>query len=254
MFVATMSHEIRTPLTTILGTAELLGGTDLDAHQTRLLDMLRRSGGNLRRLVEDLLDFSRLTTGQGAVERGEFDLPALVAELVENHAPRAQRCGVALVAEVDRDLPRLVKGDRRRVLQVLTVLVDNALKFTHAGHVVVSASPDRPGVVRLAVADTGIGIAPEDQGCVFDSFVQVDGSATRRYEGTGLGLAIGKELTELMGGTLTLRSELAVGSTFTVLLPLPAVREAAVASAQAGRASSASTREARSLGENGLVM
>ena len=228
MFLANMSHEIRTPLTTVLATGELLAETPLDDTQATLLAKMDRSGAQLLGLVENLLDFSRMESGHATLHEGELDLRAVVAEVAEAHLPRARCRGTTLDRVVDPRVPALVTGDRARVAQVLGILVDNAVKFTTAGRVEVAvrALGDDAGTVELAVSDTGIGIAAEHHATIFDAFVQVDGSTTRRYEGTGLGLAICKQLTELMGGTVTVAGEPGVGSTFTVRLPLPAAAAA----------------------------
>jgi signal transduction histidine kinase len=226
MFLANMSHEIRTPLTTVLATGELLSDTPLNALQLKLLERMNRNGGQLLSLVEGLLEFSRIEAGRAVLHHADFDLHALVNDLVEAQLLRAGEKGVTLDLEMDPRVPRTVIGDRTRVCLVLTSLVDNALKFTTDGRVHLSVGPvngdgEAPDCgVQFTVADTGIGISEEDQASIFDSFRQVDGSATRHYEGTGLGLAIGKSLTDLMGGTIAVQSELGVGSTFTVRLPL----------------------------------
>ena len=227
MFLANMSHEIRTPLTTVLASGEILSDTPLNDLQLKLLERMNRNGGQLLSLVEALLDFSRIEAGHAVLEQADFDLHALVNDIVEAQLLRAGEKGVALDWEVDPRVPQTVTGDRTRVCQILTNLVDNALKFTTDGRVHLNVSPvDGDGEVpdcgvQFTVSDTGIGIGDEDQASIFDSFRQVDGSATRHYEGTGLGLAIGKSLTDLMGGTIAVQSELGVGSTFTVRLPLP---------------------------------
>jgi signal transduction histidine kinase len=226
MFLANMSHEIRTPLTTVLATSELLGDTPLNDLQLQLLERMSRNGGQLLSLVEALLDFSRIEAGRAVLNPADFDLHALVNDIVEAQLLRAGEKGVTLDWEVDPRVPRTVIGDRTRVCQVLTNLVDNALKFTRDGQVHVHVGPVDDGSevpdrgVQFTVADTGIGISQEDQTSIFESFSQVDGRVTRHYEGTGLGLAIGKALTELMNGTIAVHSELGMGSTFTVRLPL----------------------------------
>ena len=226
MFLANMSHELRTPLTTVLVAGGLLGETTLDDTQRMLLGKVHRSGSQLQTLVEGLLDLSRIEAGRAVLQKVDFDLHALLAELVDVHRPRAQAKGIGFAAEIDPQLPQHLVGDEKRVFQVLSNLLENAAKFTEAGQVRLSArradSSGAPGTcaVQFSVTDTGIGIPEEEQESIFESFRQVDGSATRYYQGTGLGLAICKELTELMGGTITVLSDLGVGSTFTVRLPL----------------------------------
>ncbi len=224
MFLANMSHEIRTPLTTVLAAGELLNETLLDESQAKLLSRMHRSGGLLLSLVESLLDFSRIDAGHATLQHAEFDLHVMVADVADAHEPHAQLQGVTFGHVLHPRVPRLVVGDRMRIIQVLTNLVGNALKFTGEGgrvwlDVRVADDDSGPGV-RFSVSDTGIGIDGAHQASIFAAFNQVDGSVTRRYEGTGLGLAICKQLTELMGGVITVDGELGVGSTFEVRLPL----------------------------------
>ncbi len=228
LFLANMSHEIRTPLTTVLATAEILEDTPLDEVQLQLLEKMNRQGELLKSLVEGLLDFSRIEAGQLSVVSTSFDLHAMVADAADVYALRAPQTGSRFQCNLDPRVPRTVVGDPGRLFQVLTNLLDNALKFTHQGQVglIVRAATVGDGGegVDFVVTDTGIGIPGQDQASIFEVFSQVDGSATRRYEGTGLGLAICKQLTELMGGTISVESELGVGSSFTVTLPLAAAR------------------------------
>ncbi len=222
LFLANMSHEIRTPLTTVLASVEILHDTDLDALQRTLLERMLRCGGALKELVETILDFSRIEAGQVELAVTTFDLHALVAEVADVYGSRAGRSGNRFRCDVTPNVPRTVLGDRGRLRQVLTNLLDNALKFTHEGQIglMVSGSATAAGTVEFVVSDTGIGIAPGDQAKIFGVFSQVDASATRNYEGTGLGLAICLQLTELMNGAITVDSEEDRGSTFTVRLPM----------------------------------
>jgi signal transduction histidine kinase len=227
IFMANMSHEIRTPLTTVLVATQLLKETPVDPMQLNLLGKMHRSGERLQALVEGVLDFSRIEAGRLSLHPVEFDLPALVADVVDVHVSAARRQEIRFEWDVDPGVPQTVLGDRTKVFQVLNNLVENAMKFSAHGRVRLEVCAPSPGSdmtstgVQFAVSDTGIGIREEDQTLVFESFTQVDGSSSRRYEGTGLGLAICKQLTELMGGTITLSSTLGEGSTFTVRLPLP---------------------------------
>jgi signal transduction histidine kinase len=227
MFMANMSHELRTPLTSVLVASELLKSTPLDDLQVNLLGKVHRSGERLQSLVEGLLDFSRIEAGRAVLHPAEFDLYALVADIADAHLPKARAQEILLEWEIDPRVPHTVVGDRTKVFQVLSNLVENAVKFSANGRVALEVGPadadsEWPsGCVEFSVSDTGIGIHEKDQASVFLSFTQVDGSASRRYAGTGLGLAICKELTELMGGTISLHSRLGEGSTFTVWLPLP---------------------------------
>lgn len=222
MFLANMSHEIRTPMTTVLAAAEILEDTPLDELQLELLAKMKRSGHLLMSLVEGVLDFSRVEAGQVELQTVQFDLHVLVAEAVDVYAPRARQAGVRFEWLLDPGVPQLVTGDPTRLQQIVINLLDNALKFTPHGRVSLVVRPaegDDEGV-ELIVDDTGIGIRQEEQASVFESFKQVDGSTTRRYGGSGLGLAICKELTELMGGSITVQSQLGSGSTFVVRIPL----------------------------------
>ena len=223
MFLANMSHEIRTPLTTVLASAELLEDAPLNETQTKLLGRMNRSGEMLLALVENVLDFSRIEAGHATLHQSVFDLRAMVADIVDAQLPHAEQRGITLDWHVEPQVAHTVVGDRTRVVQVLNNLVTNALKFTADGRVQLDVrSPGDGGAdgVQFSVSDTGIGIDLKDQEAIFDVFSQADGSVTRRYDGTGLGLAICKQLTELMGGTITVAGQLGVGSTFTVRLPL----------------------------------
>ena len=227
MFLANMSHEFRTPLTTLLVSAELMKTAPLNDLQQDLVGRMNRNGERLRSLVDGLLDFARIEAGQTVLDSAEFDLHVLVSEVLDAHVARSGRQAVRVASQVDPNVPRTVIGDRDRLFQVLNNLVDNALKFTEEGWVELRVRPVEGStggagpLMAFSVADTGIGIRPEDLTSVFESFSQVDSTATRRYQGAGLGLAICKELTELMGGTLAVSSEPGVGSTFTMTIPLP---------------------------------
>jgi signal transduction histidine kinase len=237
MFLATMSHEIRTPLTMVLGAGEMLEETPLDELQSDLVRRMRRSGGLLRTLVDGILDFSRIEAGEVDLCVAPFDVRDLAADLVDVYLPRAAASDIGFECVLDPGVPRTVVGDRDRLLQVLSNLLDNAFKFTHAGQVrlevrpCASGAPGPSGHLEILVADTGIGIPDAELAAVFESFRQVDGSTTRRYGGTGLGLAICRQLTELMGGSLSVTSEPGAGSVFLVRLPV-ARSEAALTDAQ----------------------
>ncbi len=228
MFLANMSHEIRTPLTTVLATAEILEDTSLDEVQLNLLAKMHRSGDLLKMLVEGILDFSRIEAGQLELASRPFDLHTMVDDAADVYELQAIQGGIRFQWHLDPSVPRMVLGDPGRLFQVLANLLDNALKFTHQGHVGLVVRPAKSNdegegagrVVEFIVDDTGIGIREEDQESLFDSFSQVDGSMTRSYGGSGLGLAICKELTELMGGTITVHSQFGAGSTFVIRIPL----------------------------------
>ncbi|MBS41706.1 MAG: hypothetical protein CMH83_00765 [Nocardioides sp.] len=224
-FLATISHEIRTPLTSLLAGAELLGESELDDDQRRLLALMDRSGARLLRLVDDLLDFTRLEGGRATLADDPFDLREVVEEAVGLARDWAAAKDLTLDAAVTDDVPPVVVGDGTRICQVLVNLLSNAVKFTDEGGVRVTvdvARELRPAgrrvVVSLTVTDTGIGMSDEEQTGIFEVFTQVRPSA--RGGGTGLGLAVCRELVQVMGGRIEVRSDVGAGSVFTCLLPL----------------------------------
>jgi PAS domain S-box-containing protein len=231
-FLATMSHELRTPLNSIIGfTGIILQGLagPLNPEQAKQLGMVRGSARHLLELINDVLDISKIEAGQLVVRAEAFDLPASLARVTASVKPLADKKGLELVTIVAPELHEMI-NDRRRVEQVLLNLLNNAIKFTEHGRVTLTAeyladyrrSPDDlPGpAVRLLVTDTGIGIQPEDLPKLFHPFHQIDSGLTRSHEGTGLGLAICRRLVVLMSGAISVASEWAHGSVFTVTLPL----------------------------------
>ena len=222
-FVAVMSHEIRTPLNSIIGLSTLLRETARSAEQKDLTDVLSRSAENLARLIDDILDFSRIEAGRLTLEVRHFQVRTVVDNAMKMVAFRAREKGLRL----DRELVRLPEGellgDPGRLEQILVNLIGNGVKFTERGLVHVRVSVIRQtkseAYLRFRIADTGIGIPEEFLERIFESFTQADGSTTRRYGGTGLGLAICKRLTRLMGGSLRAESIAGEGSVFTLDLP-----------------------------------
>jgi PAS domain S-box-containing protein len=229
-FLATMSHELRTPLNGIIGMTEVLLRSELSSAQQRQAGLVKTSGDILLRLINDILDYSKIEAGKLKLDIAEFDLRNCIDCIGDLMGPQAEQKGLELTVGVSPAVPSAIRGDAGRLQQVLNNLVSNAIKFTEQGHVTVRASVDDETAstvgLRISVTDTGIGIPAEKQDVLFQSFSQVDASHSRRFGGTGLGLAISKQLVEMMDGEIGAISELDRGSTFWFTLTLEKDRNA----------------------------
>ena len=230
-FLANMSHELRTPLNSILILSDQLrqnGTGNLNDKQVRHADIIHRAGHELLQLINDVLDLAKIESGRMQLKLEPLNLRELLNELESSLRPMAEQNGLALTMSVDANVPLVLSSDRARLQQVLSNLLTNALKFTEKGQVelIVSYPPVEDGagqVLKLQVRDSGIGIAKDQHDRIFQAFQQIDGSISRHYGGTGLGLAITRQLVEVLGGQVTVDSELGQGATFTVVLPAATV-------------------------------
>ncbi len=223
-FLASMSHEIRTPLNAITGMADLLSDTHLNQDQRKYVQIFQLAGENLLEIINDILDLSKIESGQIELENIEFDLHELVENTCEIMAIRAHKKRLELNCHIAGDVPAVVAGDSVRLRQVLINLIGNAIKFTEQGEIAVKVAHDpndtNTGALLFSVSDTGIGIPAGKLQTIFDRFTQADSSTTRKYGGTGLGLTISKNLVELMGGHIRVESAVGQGSVFSFTVKL----------------------------------
>jgi EAL domain-containing protein (putative c-di-GMP-specific phosphodiesterase class I)/signal transduction histidine kinase/DNA-binding NarL/FixJ family response regulator/HPt (histidine-containing phosphotransfer) domain-containing protein len=230
-FLATMSHEIRTPMNGIMVMAEMLAAGDVPPRQRRFAEVIAKSGSSLLAIINDILDFSKIEAGKMDLEAAPVDPVEIAEDVCSLFWERARSKGLDLAAFIDPACPSIIEADPTRLRQVLGNLVNNAIKFTESGGVLVEIAPSGPpgdptARLKLSVRDTGIGIAPDKLGSVFGAFTQADQTTTRKFGGTGLGLAICKRLVEAMGGALSVTSDLGVGSVFSADIPATVIEAA----------------------------
>ncbi len=218
-FLANMSHEIRTPMNAVIGFSELLKKTDMTVKQRDYINKVDASAKSLLGIINDILDFSKMEAGKLELEAVDFRLDDVINNVISMNSNKAADKNFELINNIERDVPYCLIGDPLRVGQVLLNLVNNAVKFTNEGHVLVEVSlvekADQTCRIKFAVSDTGIGLTKEQKDKLFSAFSQADTSVTRRFGGTGLGLTISKRLVEMMKGTISVESEFGVGSTFS---------------------------------------
>ena len=228
-FLAVIGHEIRNPLSAVLSVTDLMLQADLTAELENCVRDVRISTQALLRVSDDILDLSKIESGRLPIESSEFDLFSMTDAIGNLFRPIAMKKGLGLAVDYDPALPRLFMGDAGRIRQVITNLVSNAIKFTKTGQIRIATVLDNAlgtgGAFRVSVTDNGIGIPPEQMGTIFEKFSTAHQSTSPKYGGSGIGLAISKKLIELMGGRLTVESQIGKGSTFWIELALPVVTQ-----------------------------
>lgn len=229
-FVANVTHELRTPVNGVLGLTKNLMDTNVTKEQEKSLELIEKCCQNMMKIINNLLDFSKLEAGKFTIEEREFSFRGFMDKLVATNLPAVNEKGLRLQVSISPDIPDLLIGDELRLTQILNNLLSNAIKFTEIGQirieVVKTLQLEKEIEIFFVVMDSGIGIAPEEMDKLFKSFSQVDASITRRFGGTGLGLSIVKELVELMNGTIDVKSEKGKGSTFSFTVRVKTKEEA----------------------------
>ncbi len=230
-FLATMSHEIRTPVNGIIGMSELLESATLTDSERENLHTLKFSADSLLYIINEILDFSKIEAGKMLIENISFDIRQLISQTIKVF-DGGKKTDIRLVYSIDDTVPQCLFGDYVKLRQILSNILSNAFKFTEKGEISIDIHPicldEKETLLEFVIKDTGIGISPEQMDRLFESFHQLDNSTTRKYGGTGLGLAIVKKLVELLGGSIDVHSELAIGSTFVVHLPFAVAQAPAV--------------------------